>query len=308
MALGKKKVVAGVNFGDSDMYVAGGGLPEDDYLMRELNIEMYQAQTQAGVTKGPARLGVMITFQSLTDGAADERKQFYSMGSNAHKSFAPNPDTGKGIVPIPGGPGQTLNNQTNWAYFLDSLKDSGLPKGIFTDDISVLEGTWVHIQNVPEPEERKAFVRGAATGEAGADAARSPGTIAVVSEIKEDGKPWENTGGEPEAGATVPKGTAKAAKGKAAPKKAADKPADQSDEDAIQTAAINGISSILEKKPDGCPKMLLRTGTFKSVGESEGADMAQAVIENYFAAGDDALNEILSQISYTLDGGKVVPI
>ncbi len=309
MALGKKKVAQGVNFGDMDMYVAGGGLPEDDYLMRELNVEMYQATTQAGVVRGPSRLGVQITFQSLTDPQADERKQFYSMGTAANKSFAPNPDTGKGIVPIPGGPGQTLNITTNWALFLQSLLDCGMPKGVFTDDCSVLEGAWVHISNVPEPKERQSFVRGAATGEAGVDEAKNPGTVAVVSEILEGGSPWEGGGGEPEGEATAP-ATAKVAKGKAPSKAkagvAASKAAEESEEEAIKAAALNGIAAVLEKHPKGCPKLLFRTQTFKAVGDSEGAEMAQAVVETYFTT-PEALEELIAEVSYTLDNGKVVP-
>ena len=308
MALGKKKAVHGVNFGDLDMYVAGGGLPEDDYLMRELNVEMYQATTQAGVVRGPSRLGVMITFQSLTDPEADERKQFYSMGSNASKSFAPNPDTGKGVVPIPGGPGSTLNITTNWALFLKSLLDCGMPKGIFTDDCSVLEGAWVHISNVPEPEERKGFVRGAATGEAGVDEVKTPGTIAVVTEIKEGGYPWEGGGGEPEEAAAAP---ARVAKGKAPPKakagKAAPRATEESEEEAIKAAALNGIATVLEKHPGGCPKLIFRTQTFKVIGDSEGAEMAQAVVETYFQS-DESLGGLIAEVGYTLDGGKVVPV
>ena len=307
MALGKKNVAQGVNFGDADMYVAGGGLPEDDYLMRELNVELYQATTQAGVSRGPVRLGVMITFQSLTDREADERKQFYSMGTAASKSFAPNPDTGKGIVAIPGGPGQTLNNTTNWSMFRQSLEDSGLPKGIFTNDVSVLEGTWVHISNVPEPAERKGFVRGAATGEAGAEEVNRPGSVAVVSEILEGGSPWDNGGGEPEEAAAP----AKAAKGKALAKpksgRAAPKASEKSEEEAIKAAAINGIATVLEKYPDGCPKLIFRTQAFKAVGDSEGAEMAQAVVETYFAT-PEALELLLAEVSFTLDNGKVVPV
>ena len=159
----------GVNFGSLDMYVAGGGLPEGKYVWANLDVRMHQStDRQTGVNKGAPRLGVMITLLPLENPVEEAmREQFYSFGSTADKSFAPNKE-GTGIVPVPGGPGTTLNNSTNWAYLLKSMYGSaGLPEGIFVNDVSTLIGTHVHMTNVPEPEERgKGFVNKAATGEA----------------------------------------------------------------------------------------------------------------------------------------------
>src|SRR5512140_2727496 len=124
MAVKQQQVAAigGVNFGDLGMYVAGGGLPEGDYAL-EFGVQMYQAENQQGVKQGPPRLGVMVIAHSLTDPAArgeNAKHQFYSMGSNADKTFAPNPETGKGLVLVPGAAGSTLNNSTNWSLFLKS--------------------------------------------------------------------------------------------------------------------------------------------------------------------------------------------
>jgi hypothetical protein len=78
------------------------------------------------------------------------------------------------------------------------MYDCGLPEGIFTNDLSVLDGIHVHTQNILEPEDRKGF--GSQTGEVAEE--RRSGLVPVVTEIKEDGKPWEGTGGIPEAAAT----------------------------------------------------------------------------------------------------------
>lgn len=301
-------MASGVNFGSLDMYAAGGGLPEGDYIMADLTVQMFQAQNQAGVSRGPARLGVMITFLPLNDPKEESaREQFYSMGGSADKSFAPNPETGKGIVPVPGGAGTTLNNSTNWAMLLKSLYDCGLPEGIFSNDVSVLEGTHVHITNVPEPEERKGFINKAATGEA-APEQRPNQTVSIVSEIKDDGKPWEGTGGIP--AATPAKGKVATAPKPALVKRAAAPapvPAAEAagDED-IQVAAINGISAVLEKNPNGVSKLLFRTGTFNAVKTASGEDMASAVIENFFG-NDDMLNALLGQVGYAVSGAMIKP-
>jgi len=306
--------VEGVNFGSMEMYVQGGGMPEGDYAL-EFSVLMFQATTQAGVPRGPARLGVQVTAHSLTGSDEKPREQFYSMGRNADKSFAPDPDTGKGLVPIPGAPAGTLPNSTNWALFLKSLYDSGLPQGVFTNDLSVLDGVWVHIANVPEPEDRKSFAP--KTGEAATEERMGSGMVAVVTEIKDDGKPWEGSGGVPEAGTPAPAAKVTKVAGKITPKvapkplaKKAAAPApveEAADEGAIESAAINGATAVLEASPDGVTKLLMRTGTFKHVSTAEGADMAQAVIETYFGS-DEALNAVLGQLGYKVSGQKVVPV
>lgn len=300
------KKVGEVSFGSLDMYVAGGGLPEGDYIWKDCTVLNYQAPANQTTGKqSPARLGVMITLVPL--GGGDEKTQFYSMGSKAHESFQPNPETGKGVVAVPGGPAHNFNSSTNWAILLKSLRDSGLPEGIFVNDISVLEGMHVHMANIPEPAERAGFQ--SKTGEAAEE--RKAGTIAVVTEIKDDGKPWEGTGGVPEEtkaaakpnGKVAPKAAAPVAK--VAPKAApAAAPEPEVDTD-VETAAISAISTVLEKFPKGCKKLVLRTSTFKAVNESEGAEMAQAVTNTYFV--DDAtLNGILGQLGFAVKGLDVI--
>ena len=316
---------AGVAFGDLSMYVAGGGLPEGDYIIKDATVQMYQAPANQTTGKtSPARLGIMLTLIPYRETAKgveyeEEKTQFYSLGTKAHESFAPNPDTGKGVVAVPGGPASTFNNSTNWAIFLKSLRDSGLPEGTFTDDVSVLEGTWVHMSNMPEPAERAGFQ--SQTGEVAGE--RKAGTIAVVSEIKDDGKPWEGSGGVPDVEAAPAPAAAKIAtkvaaagqkfNGKAGPAtpvktKPAPAPAPEPEGDeATQAAAISAISSILEKNPKGLKKLQLRTGTFKAVNDAEGAEMAQAVT-NTFLVDDATLSGLLGELGFTLKGIDVVPM
>lgn len=306
--------VEGINFGDLSMYVAGGGLPEGDYVMADLTVQMYQAKNQQGIAKGPERLGVMITFLPLHDPKPENgREQFYSMGSNADKSFAPNPNTGKGVVAIPGASGTTFNETTNWAIFLKSLYDSGLPQGIFTNDTSVLEGAHVHIANIPEPEDRKSFRNAAATGEAAAEQPNRPGTIAVVTEIKDDGKPWEGSGGIPEAAPATParvNGKAPAAKPalvKAAPKAApVPTPVESGVDQDTEAAAIEGISAFLEKNANGAPRMKVKVETFKHIKAAYGEEMA-AQVQDAIMEKDDVLATVLGQLGYAIAGPMVKP-
>lgn len=318
----------GVNFGDLAFYVGGFTLPEGEYALG-FDVRMHAYTKQDG-TKGVERLGVMVAAYPLEGGEPSE--QFYSMGSKAHLSFAPNPDTGKGVVPIPGGPATSMPPSSNWGVLLKSLYDCRLPVGVFTNDLTVLDGLWAHTRNVPEPEERKGFA--SATGEA--EQPQRSGIISIVGEILEGGKPWEGGGGFPEEAAApaAPKPRADAAAGKkpalvppkpAAARTAPARPAartttrpapaaapepegEEADENQIMEAALAGVSSVLEKNGNeaGITKLLLRTGTFKAVTAAAGGDMAQAVMETFFGS-DASLNAVLGQVGYVASGTQIKP-
>jgi hypothetical protein len=287
------------------MYTGGGGFAEGNYAL-EFDVLMYQPVSQAGMNMGPEKLAVRVTCHALPFSDGEQpRLQYYSLGSKAHLSFAPNPETGKGLVAVPGGPATSLNDSTNWAVFLKSLHDAGMPEGTFSNDISVLDGIHVHMQNQPEPESRKSM-RNSKTGEA-AEEIKNSGFIAVVSEILPGGAPWEDGGGLPgsEPVKTAPAKAAPKAAAKAAPK-AAVVTAPAGDEDDIETAALAGVSAMLEANPKGMKKLPLRGGVFKHLNAQYGNDITQAVIATYFTT-DEKLNELLGPVGFVVKGTDVVP-
>lgn len=304
--LAKKKVTSEeslVNFGDLGIYTGGFSLAEGNYLWLDLSVLLYRG------FKGDLqeRLGVMITMLDLADEAAladpdneaNHKKQFYSLGGKAHLSFAPS-STGKGLTVIPGAAGN-LNNQTNWSFLLKSLAESGLPAGTFSNDVSVLEGIHVHMQNIDEPAERASFQ--SQTGDVQATA-RTPGKIAIVTEILEEGKPWEGTGGLPEAGTKKPAGKATAAK--IAPKPAAKAKEKEPEVDAtdLEAVALSGLSSFLEATPAGGPKVAVRMAAFKHVKDEYGDEAAQGVQELY--SDDETMGALLGSLGYKVSGIKIV--
>ena len=313
MALPQKKAAsaAPVNFGDLGMYSGGVFIPNGDYILFH-NVLMHQATDKAGAPKGPARLGVMIDFFPKETPTEDHKlQQFYSLGSKADQSFAPNPETGKGIVPIPGAVGTGLNDKTNWALLLKSYYDSGLPEGVFTNDLSMLDGVHVHIENVDEPTDRAGFQ--SATAEV-AQEQRKPGKIAVVTQILEGGAPWEGGGGLETVTVTPAKTTAKppvksapVAKGPVAP--VVKQAEDAGDEEAVKEAATEAIFKIIEKSPNGKPRLALRTETFAAVKKAVDEETAGKVISTFFEAGcEAALNNILGEMGYSIQGPQVKPI
>lgn len=302
-----------VSFGNLSMYAGGGGIPEGDYILF-FDVMMYQAENKQGVKRGPARLGVMLNAYPLLDPTEEAKKtKFYGMGRNMDKSFAPGPD-GKSIVPVPGGPASTFPKFTNWDVLLRSFYDSGLGEGVFDNDLTVLDGMHAHIALVAAPEERKSFQK-SKTGEAGEDEAediKGDGMIPIVTEIKEDGKPWEGTGGIPDAAApkAAPKAPARPAPG-ARPSPVATRPAARPAPAAapaevvdLGDIATNGVTEVLLKNPNGCTKLLLRTATFKAVTVAVDEETANAVLETYFGT-DDALNSILGPLGYVSAKGQI---
>lgn len=299
--------IEGAMFGDLAFY--GGGsftIPEGDYVA--VNHEVMNWAHEKAKDPKP-KLTVMITFKSRTDPDAESIQQPYSMGTVAHLSWAPNPETGKGVVTIAGGPGTPLPSSTNWGLYLKSLYDSGLDPGVFTNDLSVLDGMWVHIHHILEPEERKGYA--SKTGEAAPQARTTPNKIAVVSLIEEDGKPWEGTGGEVAAPAkTAAKPATKvtpiakpAVKAKTAPEPPAESDAG-SDDDGLKAAAVSGLSSALTGV--SMTRLKLRTELFKHLSKTD-SDTAKAVIETFFV-NDDSLDSVLGELGWMTKDANVVKI
>lgn len=314
-----------LNFGELEFYSGGFNLPEGNYCVF-FDVRMHAGTKQDGTPAGPERLGVMLhAYPIAEDGTpqGDEAmEKFLSMGGKANQTYAPDPNTAdangwcKGLALVPGGPGAQPNNSTNWAMFLKSLYDCALPKGVFTNDLSVIDGIWIHTANVPEPEERKGF--GQSTGEVEQQQRKGPSLIPVVTAILDGGKPWEGTGGLIEAKAPAKKAApaAKAPAPKAglkatpkAPARPAPAPAAAAavDEDATKTAAVNAIGEVLGDAPNGIAKLVLRTKVFTKVKEAEGEEMAQAVASSIFA--DDAtLNGVLAEVGYSVQGAQIKPL
>lgn len=301
---------------DDALYSAGSRIAEGDYALEFLAC-MHAGENKAtGQPYGPPRLGVMVTFYPINDVGeltGEPIQKHYGMGSKAHESFAPDPDSGKNIVAVPGGKFTTLMGSTNWSVLRKSLVDCD-PVVAMLESLADLDGVHVHVMNVPEPEERKDFT--AKTGEAVAEQRKGPSTIPVVSEIKEGGKPWEGGGGIPteEAAPAVAKAPVKAAVAKpgvkpvAKPPVAAAKPGlkkaapvveENADED-INALSVSLISAQLEKNLTGMKRLKLRTEVFKAAGENGNAVMQTAFKD------DDTLNGFLNSLGYKVEGAEVV--
>jgi hypothetical protein len=245
----------------------------------------------------------MITLVALGNGG-EEHTQFYSLGSKAHESWAANAETGKGIVAVPGGPGTSPNASTNWVVLVKSLYDSGLPQGILNDDLSVLDGLWCHMANVPEPTERAGFK--SKTGEAAVE--DRPRTISVVTALLDGGLPWEGGGGVPTPAASKTSSKATTAKPSVATRTATPAPSQPSTSGGgVEEAAQSAAAEVLGKIPDGgtIPKLMLRTSMFKVLNTGHGADTAKKVLDTYFGS-DAAINSLINPQGFKLSGSNVV--
>lgn len=318
-----------VNFGEDTFYSGGLGLAEGDYALG-FHTQMFQPTKQNGQPVGQPFLCVMLTAYPIDANGSligEPAEHPLGVGQKAALSFVPSAD-GKGFDAVPGGPATGMNDMTNWSIFRKSMRDCGLPDGVLANDLTVLDGVWVHTRNVPEPEERRALRSN--TGEAALRAASGQAEdnraklIPIVTEIKANGKPWEGTGGIPgETQAPAAVAGRRAVTRQAAPAAAAQvgrriapaaatPPAgnghatDVSDED-LMNAALEGMTDFLAipANANGSTKIALRAGSFTALSKKFGDDMAQAVTETFFV--DDAtLNTVINQLGYKVFGPRVI--
>lgn len=314
-----------VNFGDDSFYLGGLGIPEGNYATRYF-VDMFTPRKLDGTPTGKAAfLAVHVEIVAIeADGTpvagAEPTIHPLGCGRKAHQSFLPSED-GKGFDPKAGATSTGLSQLCNWAIFRKSLVDAGMPPGTLVNNLATIDGAWLHIQNVPEPEERKALR--SRTGEAALEdeVASGSGTVPVVSEILEGGAPWDGGGGWPleEAPAptkAAPKAPAKpgprpvtpAARKAVAPPPEPEETESGTNDEEIRVAAMNGISEVLglEKNANGCTKLTLRAGVLTAVTKAESEDMASAVLDTFFAT-DAALNSVLNPLGYAVAGGKIAP-
>lgn len=318
VAVVRRQTAAGpapVSFGKREDYSQSNFNTPDGKYALEFMVMMYTPRKANGSPVGPERLGVMVKAHSLTDTSAEVREQHYSMGKNAHKSFAPNPETGKGLVRVPDGAGVPLNPLSSWGFFHRSMIDCDpTSEDVFENDISVWDGVHVQLTQIPEPDEWKNMPKTAVSeaAEAAGDKPKDgPRFISVVSEVI--AAPWvEGSGaGIPEAGEAPTAPAKPAPAGKAAPKPASKPatppPAPESNggsEEEVMEAAVAGMTVVLTDSPDGCPQLALRTKTFAHIKKAYSEDMANAVANTFFGT-TEAINSILEQLGYKSDGKAV---
>ena len=316
-----------MSIGALSNYSGGFTLPEGLYALKFL-VHMFTPTKSDGSPAGAARLGVTLTCAPINEEGervADDVDQFISLGTKAHESWAPDPETGGGVVAIPGGKGVALNNQSNWFYFWKSLYDAGMPEGFVDNDLHVLDGIRVRTANVPEPESRKRLQ--AATGEAammgGGQEKKGSGVMVTVLEVLDGGKPWEEAVEFPEEENAKPKkkaavkapvkpvakpavaakpGPKAVVKPKAAP--AAEETEGISEEVADVAQAAFAELFADAKYEDGLKVIMARTKIFTAVKAEHGDEMAQQMVSVF--DNEEALSTVLGALGYSVNGKDIV--
>lgn len=313
--------------GDLAAYSGGKTIPEGDYAL-ELVVQMNQSTNAAGQAVGKPRVGVQMFAHPLAGG--DPIEQFVSFGSKAHESWAPHPDTGKSLVKIPvsaGGKGLPPPKGTNWQLLLESLYQAGLPAGYFKNDFTLLDGIWVHIKPMPEPENRKDMKKNAATGEQGQEEDSGPrgsGMVPTVTAILDGGRVWiEGEGGFDFASAPAPVAAPPAWRGSpgsgpatpapvAAPRRAvaptaapvvaaAEVEGDSEELIDIVNNAIGDVLTLPEFIKTAPKRLKFRLKVHEMVKAKYDDKTASDVISTYFGS-DDSLSAVLSPIGYKISG------
>ncbi len=302
-------------------YAGGKTIPEGDYAV-EFIIQEHQAVNAAGQQVGKPRLITMLVAYPRAGG--DPIEQPLGWGGKALASWVPN-STGKGVIKRAGGPGLPPTNKSNWLLFLDSMVQCGLPNDALRgQDLSAIDGVWMHIKPVPEPEERKSFKKQAATGEAADQADDEPrgnGLMPICTEILPGGEPWAGGGGfDPAAGAPTAPAKPVAAVNRRAPAAVAAAPAPAAparrapaaapvaapaevDTESLESVAMECIGDVLVQPAfaNGLKRMKLRMETHSAAVKKFDEQTASDIISTYFSS-DASLGNLLGTIGYKLSG------
>lgn len=332
------------DFGNIDNYIqTGGTLPKGRYVAY-FDFMMRTPQDKQGNIKGAAVLSVHGTMYNMEDLTAEPKEHFWGMGKKAHESFLPDPDDPKRLVMVPQG-SPYADNRTNWYHMLKSLYDCGLPPGLLNDEngptLTPLDGTWLDMDNVPEPADRAGIQNAASSGEV-APELRKLGTMSVCQYIPDEGKPWEGTGGWPEVApvkaappapgrpkpngkaATPPVQTAgkppapKPPAGRPQPPKPparsagppqrpaapaeAEPPVQEVEGEDTHINAISVVGDVMAKNVAGLTVAKLRVETIKGANKKfPGQETIGSNIIDFYFSDNDSLNALMGELGYQLD-------
>lgn len=313
--------------GEMGFFSQGFNLPPGKYVIFNIDIKLHKHEKDK--SNAPRRLGGMITLIPLADLREEAKhEQFYSLGSKAHMAYAPNA-TGKGIKAIPGATeGTVCAGSTNYGVFLANLYECGLPPGVFKNDVSVIEGTWIETGLIDEPAERGTYAKAETEIE---PAPRTPKKIAVPLAILEGGKPWEGSGGWPDtpqklaqvqallrqaptpvrvaapafAPPVIQIPAAPAAPAFVQPPPPPAPPAATLQGLDLQTQAQSCISDVLTKNLNGLPFMTLRVETYNAATGKYGLTTASNVITQVIDT--PLFDTVVGMLGYKRQGDMVVP-
>lgn len=234
--------------------VQGGGQFDDvDVVIKSVRTTLWDYN---GKIPSPV-VALMVTFQHDEGG---EFSQYYSAGDPKH--FVPSED-GRTFVPVGNVAG--LNENTNAMAFLVSLINSGFPSDKVTDDVTVFEGTRVHVQSIPQPK-RPGLVQSAGKN-----------TVLVVNKIFS--LPWD----QPKAVSKAPKIGPKAGPVQVQTQAAVAETTSPAGAltptgEAMHAKAIEGVVGILASKGGQIPKAQIAQEAFKAFAKDPERNAIVAMI------------------------------
>jgi hypothetical protein len=134
---------------DPEGFAVGGGLLDDaDVLVKSARFQHFTYPS------GEVTTALMAI---LEDAESKVHEQVYSVGDP--EKFAPSEDGSKVLLT---GTANSINAKSNFAQFVKSLIDSGVPRTLFqTDNIGVLDGLRIHVVGVAQKDKDGKVIKNA---------------------------------------------------------------------------------------------------------------------------------------------------
>jgi hypothetical protein len=236
-----------------DTFVQGGLIDDVDAILTAVRFAKFDYEG-----KSDAVLALKVNF-TTPDGEPHE--QYYSAGDL--KRFQPS-DDGLRAIPVAGA--ASLVVSSNASQFLISIVNAGFPKNKLGDDVSVFDGTGVHLRRVAQAERK-----GLSKPKEGDDRQK---TILVVEKIlfQPGTKPTFTIG----SGTTVAKGAPAAGKSVGAPAAAASAPAAPAGGD-IDEKTAGYIIQVLSENGGSFNKTILPNALFKLLAAAKDPDQSKVL-------------------------------
>ena len=136
----------GLSLRPEDAVVSGGFLDDEDVVISTVRAEMFDYAGQRANDPSPA-----IAVSYMRDGEDDGNKQYYTAGKAKDQIPSANGKTFDNLRPNPGDR-NGLPEKSNAMMWLQSIINAGFPADKLSDDLSVFDGTSVHVNQVPAPE------------------------------------------------------------------------------------------------------------------------------------------------------------
>ena len=248
----------GLSLRPEDAVVSGGFLDDEDVIIKTVRAAMFD---YAGTRVNDPSPAICVEYDR---GDGETNEQYYTVGKS--KDTAPSND-GKTFNNLRSDPRSGLPEKSNGMIWLQAIINAGFPADKIGDDLSVFDGTEVHVNQIPALE-RKGL------------AGTKDKTILIVTKINALANEKSKSKSKSTVKSTASKGKSKAATPATTPT------ATDTDVDEVSARAAELLLTTLASNPEGIKKAALIPKVVPNIAADDPlrSQIVPKIIEDAFLA------------------------